>query len=488
MLKYFKPWTFFGTVIVFFLTLLVWHPVLGQALIAEGPTYLIEPYASMLDNHSLKDIASRHDVGALLFFKFFGPIFKDKMSFYMLVLLTGAGLVNVSLFLLVYKITKSFVAALLSSILLIANYIGSFEILGIGYYQWFIQRVPNFALILLSFWFLVNSYKNGKQAYLMSVLLYFLAVFLAHYSILLLPLFVLYPLSKTFIESRFGTKVNIPLKSQNVFYNFLLTVPFIIITFLLIKNQLISAEIGMGEFIRGRPQILWEILREITILTIPPDAIRAFVKLLDTRFLFEDLFVLLEVIVICAWVIFALFTLKFEKVSRPFFLSVLLSVPIIVFLVIYLNSYFVGHYESSRYLYVPSILVSVFWGIALHALSKKGTLAKFIVVGVVFWWFFYNQTTILRHFDAWQERHDRVLQTINLVREKKDSFPENAIVVLHRDNGYYGASMLERFHGQRGIKFIPESSLEGPDSLEKGKTYIFLNLKKYLFEIRKRDN
>lgn len=107
--------------LVAFLTFLVWHRVLDQALIGEGPTYFVEPYASMLSESGLSGVAQRHDVQALIFFHFFADIFQDNMRFYMGFLLLGMISVNFSLFWLASRVTKSVWAGVMASVIFIGD-------------------------------------------------------------------------------------------------------------------------------------------------------------------------------------------------------------------------------------------------------------------------------------------------------------------------------------------------------------------------------
>src|SRR3989344_6661304 len=152
-------------VLVTSFTFLIWHRVLGQALIGEGAIYLTEPYVSMLDKEGLLGIANRHDVFPILFTYLVGNYFRDQMWLYYLSMLIIVSLVNYLLYLLIVQVTGKRLSGAVSICFFAANYVGSFQKLGLGYYQWFIQRIPQFIPALLALIFLVQFLSNKKKIY-----------------------------------------------------------------------------------------------------------------------------------------------------------------------------------------------------------------------------------------------------------------------------------------------------------------------------------
>ena len=220
--------------IILLLTTIVWGKVFNQALIGEGSIYFAEPYLSIIKSEGAAILWSRHDTQAILFFHLIRDVFRDNMKAYMGFLLLGSAFVTVTAFFLIRKVTGSFLAATLASILFTANFIGSFEILGLGYYQWFIQRVPNFGLALISLICLHNFLQKKKTAdYLLALVLYLLAVFLARYTIHILPLFALYIFFTT-LMTRNAKQL------RTYLYSFGLILPFLIGSYILMKAQTLT--------------------------------------------------------------------------------------------------------------------------------------------------------------------------------------------------------------------------------------------------------
>ena len=201
------------------LTLLLWHRILNLSFLGESAVYFQSEYVKFIQD-GFSHFWNRHDVFALLFFYFLGNILKDSMSAYHFLLFVMTVLVNYSVYLLVQKLTTSHKAAVFSTILFVANYNGSFELLGTGFnYPTFLQRVVTLPIVLISFYLL----HNGR--FILPLILYTSALFLAHFNLVLLPLFLIY-IFISFFPKFIKSAVH--------------SLPYVGISYLLIKNQTIT--------------------------------------------------------------------------------------------------------------------------------------------------------------------------------------------------------------------------------------------------------
>lgn len=428
-LPVFLALVFLGVAVFF-----VWHRVLDQALIQEGPTYFVEPYLSIFPSGGFVELVSRHDAFPLIFFYMVRDIFKDSMQSYMWVLIIGSGFVTFSLFALVKKITGSVLAGLASSLIFTSNYAGSFEILGQGYYQWFIQRVPNFGLAVVGFIFLVNFLEKRKwRDYALSFFCYSLAVFLARYTIHILPLFVIHIL----FNSRFNLKLFV-----------LRAAPFIVVSYFFLTAQSLVSTGGFTDFIWKTAEVIPVVIFKLAQITIP------FIYLLPTYAVHGAINALAPFVFI-AYPLSAFIVIRKNKHFLGIILTLLLSIPLSIYFSIYLNSGFLSFSESSRYLYFTSILASVYWGIVICAVSKKSKIFSYLSTAFIIAWFFYNNGIISKAFDKWQAKHTPVLSTIYYLSNNKNNISPGTIVVVPEEVGYYGAGMLQYFYKSNDLRFVP---------------------------------
>lgn len=494
MSKFSKKHYIISFVLVTAFTFLIWHRSLGQGLIGEGAIYLTEPYVSMLDKEGgFKNIANRHDVFPILFTYMVGNYFRDQMWFYYLSMLIMVSLVNYLLYLLLFRVTGQWFSGAVAVSFVAANYVGSFQKLGQGYYQWFIQRIPQFIPGLLALIFLVQFFANKKKTYyFISVFFYLLAFFLAHYTLLMLPLFVIYPLAYVLVNSRKNFK--------QYSMAFIQTIPFILGSYLLLQNQGLNADqISFSNQINSKNGVLYylnhapwlaDLTREITLVTVPIDMLKGVADFINRSFTLEPSlsFSTLEIVQNVSFVVvvllIAIFLFVFSKVDtkvRPFFIAVALGIPLVTFTVMYINPGAISNsLDTSRYLYVPSMVMAMFWGVCLLWFFNKGFILKIIVFTIVASWVIYNAVLIDSKFTNWQPAHTIVLATVEYVRNNHSDFPEKSIIVTEPAVGGYSSGMLEHFYGGDRLKVVHyDASLQERLKILKGQydSVIFLRYK-----------
>lgn len=156
--------------IIISLTFFIWHKILGQTFLGEGYFYFDKLRISMsLDIKSL----FVYDNFAKIFFNIVIPIFRDNLFWYQFTALFLSAVLYISLYFILYKITKNKILSLTSAILFSANFIGSYEMLADGNYDRFVERVPNIIPAVFSFYFLFKYCKSKKiKDFLISFILF----------------------------------------------------------------------------------------------------------------------------------------------------------------------------------------------------------------------------------------------------------------------------------------------------------------------------
>lgn len=467
-MKKIKVGYFIPLVLITVFTFLVWQRSLGQALIGEGSAYFSEPYISMIDKAGISSIVYRYDVQAFLITKYIFEYFRDTMWLYYFFMLVVVSFVGYLLYLIVTKVSESKLAGFLVVLLFIGNYMGSFQKLGQGYYQWFLQRIPNFIPGILSLLLLVYFFSTkNKKYYFLSLGFYLLAFFLAHYTLIILPIYVIYPLMYVFINHTRNIK--------EYGLAILSGIPFILGTYFLLRDQdlnssqisfsnQINSDVGVVYFISNRPTLILDLLREISSTMIPTDFMKFVSGTFDRFFaIAPSLSLGISGITYFVSIVFNLFLLvillisfkKIPKSGRPFLLAIAISIPLVAFTVMYINQGAIGQAGSSRYLYTLSMVVAMFLSIALTGISRIGRPVAFMIILMVLGWYFYNQKLINHNFNLWQPRHEIVLGSFRYLKDNQISLPNNAIILIPAENGGYGSGMMDHFYGNRiGTKFM----------------------------------
>lgn len=448
--KFFKNPYIIPIVLITAFTFLIWHRALNQALIGEGAIYLTEPYVSLINKAGIQGIATRHDVLPILFTYIVDDYFRDQMWLYYLFMLIVVSFLNYLLYVLVVQVSGKWYAGATAVVFFAANYVGSFQKLGQGYYQWFIQRVPNFIPAVLGLILLVKFYESRKHVfYWLSLGSYLLAFFLGHYTFIILPVFVLYPFICVFVKSKGDWK--------GYLLAFFQALPFILGSYLLLKDQdlnssqiafssQLNSEIGIVYFLQNQPW-LKELLKEITIMIIPLNPV--FNITLANLYSFS--------IPICFGLL-TLFLLVYRKVDnfvRPLFLTSAIALPLIILIVMYINPGAVfSHLDTLRYLYVPSMVLAIFLGIAVGRVLEQKVWIKIMVIILVVLWTISNIQMINKRFDFWQPTHNINLATVEYVRNNHSAFPQKSIIVTAPKVSAYSADMLDHFYNSDGIKVV----------------------------------
>lgn len=447
MVKFTKQHYIISLILVTALTFLIWHRSLNQAFTGEGATYLTEPFVSMLSKEGLLGISNRHDVFSILFTTLVSNYFRDQIWLYYLSMLIIVSSVNYLLYLLVVRVTGKWFMGAISVSFFAANYVGSFQKLGQGYYQWFIQRIPQFIPALLGLILMINFYANKRKIYYYgSVFFYLLAFFLSHYTLIILPLFLIYPLAYVFVNNRKN------LKQYGL--AFVQTIPFVLGSYLLLRNQdlnssqiqfnnQLNSEVGIIYFLQHQPWFK-ELLKEITIMIVPLNPV--FHINLANLYAFS---------IPISLGLLAMFLLVYRKVNnsvRPLLLTSAVALLLVTFIVMYINPGAVFfHPGISRYLYTPSMVFAIFLGIVIGWVLEQKMWIKTIVIILITLWTINSIQLINKGFDSWQPTHNIVLATVEYVRNNHSNFPEKSVIVTEPVVGGFDSSMLEHFYGGEQI-------------------------------------
>jgi len=441
------------------LTIAAWYKILFQTFTGEGYIYLFrgvmkDPLTG-IDNNFF-----RFNIGAALLFDLIKPIFQDNFFLYQSLLLFTIIILGILFYFIVYGLTQNKSIALISSILFSINYNTAFEMIAIGAYHNFADRVF-FLLILFSSFILFIKFIDTKRTifYLASLLLGVIGVFLSYFSFFYVPFLFFYALLAIFTR-----KIKFKEKRFLIICSFF----YLIIMFLIINlprflkiPSMMPAE-GFLDFLLTNPsQILIHFFRQLTIMSVPDFILRQFFAIFNIGFTqaiyygngIHYLYIPTFLIYIAA----GIFLYKNQKKLRPVIIASLLFFPCIFLLNLYMRAEIVTLLEpGSRYLYAPSIAFSIFWGVFLATIYNRSEKAKPFIYLIIAFWIGIQLISINRQIKQESNYH---IATKKIISYFKDSLStklkENSIVLTPRPMGNWGSFFLNKFYGKKLTIFTP---------------------------------
>src|SRR5574341_2136126 len=151
------------------ITLLTWYKILFEVFKGEGYTYFGIRFATL----SKMDKLIGHDTGARLVFGVLENLFKDNLFLYQVFALLTLVALSILFYLLVWEISRKRTIAFIAALLFSVSFNGTFQMMAIGNYQFFVQRVIYFLLLFPSGLFLVKFLRTRQEkSFVLSVCIY----------------------------------------------------------------------------------------------------------------------------------------------------------------------------------------------------------------------------------------------------------------------------------------------------------------------------
>lgn len=419
-----------------FIALLIWHKLFTLTFLGEGAIYFSDPYFSWVYKANLFSLFRRYDAFPLIFFGTAGRLIKANMFVYNLFIYASLVLIAFFIWKIIYKLTDSYFPAIVSSVLFLSSFAGLFGMVGLGYYQWFIQRVPNFIPMIASFYFLLVYFKSEKVSnYYASIFLYTLAMFMAHYSVLMSPLIIMFPLFLNLGERR--------IRLQDFISMIKIIFPFIVVTlFFLYKQEPYNATNTLSVETLFDLEFIKALSVKLVLLSIPG---KVFVSFWGPEA--SNRINSFVVPIILVYLTTAIYTYnKGSRLIRAALLSVLSGLVFSIAFSLLLNSSFFTHSYDSRYLFVPAIFFSIFWGLAIYTFTLKSEIKIWMIFYIVLIWSFVNTIIIYNHFEDRSQIHEMAGSTLNHIRRTHDSYTNNSLIIVTPYLGGYGVQMLNQLY------------------------------------------
>lgn len=400
----------------------------------------------------------------MLFGFIFSKLFGVKIELYFWAELAVMLLINVLFYLLVKVVTKKRIIAFSASLMFAVSYFGLWDMFTNHCYCFFLERPIVAILLLPSFTFLHLFLQYSKRKYLaFSLILYFLAIGLAHFAILFTGLYLAYPFFYRIFERNTS--------KRRIINGLVYGLSYLLISgfFVLLQQK---NESGFGPHnwtflgflthpqLYGYPE---KMLLQLVYWIQYPTFLRNFdlaanplQNLLDIKFAHIYIPYVLALYTICSVIIFK---------TLPKFRALLFSVIFGVSWSFYLNAYF-GQYDiltqsgSSRYLYYPSFLLVIFWSLFFWSIfwSRKNTLyyVGFFPLGLYVWINIWLITSHVKWITKW-DASTKAIQEYLI--ENRGSLKKNTLVIgPYPEIGIQEATFFTEQLGMGQVKYMSENT------------------------------
>ena len=440
-------------------TFFVWRGILNQSIEGEGFYYFAPPEAE----GGLVGFLTKFDNMPRIFTSLSGLVFKGSMQGYMTAQLIVIILLAVCEYFIVKAIVKNRLIALTATLFFTLNFSGNFQIYARGHFQWFTQRVFEIFPFLFSFLFLSKFYNKEKyRYYLLSFLFFLIALLTSSYATLLTPfypsfLFVMAITKKLSVKKR-------------VLY-LLLSTPFIIINYLIIKYS------SLGEKVVNPPDINLPLLKQmegyslkishqLVTATLPFNLITFFARTFNSSeikifinapfssipiykatILITALKAFIMTVAIPIYLFYSSIIIFLHKKRSPQFhivFALFLTLIGTLFLSAYTNRFDV--YSSifeSRYFYLPGFYIGIIFACFIYNLIPKKPI---FIISLLLIWAVYNFKLIDSKMKSTQYKYTAERIMLNHLKNISGKLPENSIVVVPSPLMPGGEIFLEKYY------------------------------------------
>lgn len=386
--------------------------------------------------------------------KVFGVNIRAYLQFELVFIL----LINSLFYILVRVITKSSIIAFISSLIAGVNYFGNWDMYGPHCYCFFMERVVNFPIMLISFIFLHLFLASGKiKLYLYSLLSFFLGIKLGHVDIILTPLFVFYPVAWFLVHS-WKTRL---LKGM------VLGALFGIVSIIIVLLQRISygnwgPTWGFFEFLLHPQKYRYPLAIGIQLaawLQYQPIVNNLFSPGLQNFLTPEDVKENILFVVIIYMFLFILLYISRRK-FRIILLTCFFSVPVILFLNAFLKFQEINGPGTNRYLYFPTFLLSIFWAIVIwHFFLTRGGFLRIVGVAILVSYYFINvillEDIFKQHF-IWEKPARAVFS--HLIKTR-NNLPKNTLIVgPSKEFSYQESNFFSERFGRSDVIYLTDDT------------------------------
>lgn len=454
-----KKWRFDLLLLVLLLILayIPWRQLPELVIRGDGFVYMLSATQNeFLNRHYFY---TGFENSAIFFGIFLPKLFSTNIALYFTFSLFVMMVINVLFYIMARVIFKNKIIAFSAAFIFALNYFGNFDMYSQHCYCFFLERVIPVIFMIPAFSFLhLFLEKQKPKYYLISLLLYFLGIGIGHFSLLFTAPYLLYPFFWYFVKNK---KIISRIKGVWIGGSYLLISGFFVLI-QRIHESGFGPKLGLVEFLL-KPQITQypeKILRQLTYWSQYPPLVKNIgtypISLLDS----SNAEILAPYIFI-AYLVVSVIIFKVLPKARALLLTTIFG----TLSIFYLNSWF-GQYDvlyqpgANRYLYFPTILLSLFWALFLWVLLKNGkNWGKTIFVVLLLAYFSLNSWLIvsnLKQIFIWDQSTKAFFSHIVATRKYLST---NTLVVVPRPEFWVQEDEFFTTHlGKGNVRYMSENN------------------------------
>ena len=447
--------------LIFILLLLVlayvaWQQIPQLVIRGDGFVYMV---SSTLNEFFGRDyFYTGFELSAAVLGLILPALYKTNISYYFYTSLFVMMIINVFFYILLRFITKNKVVSFFGALIFAVNYFGNFDMYSQHCYCFFTERIVPVIFILPAFLFLHLFLEKQKiKYYFISILLYFLGIGMGHFVVLFTAPFFLYPIfwylfkNKKIIERTKGILIGAP---------YLMTSGFFVLI-QRVHEAGLEKKVGLLEFLLNpqATQYPEKIVRQLVYWSEYEPIILNFGRASLHSYIDVQSAVSITPYVVGIYILAAL--ILFIKLTHM--RALLLTTIFGTLSIFYLNAWF-GQYDvlnqpgANRYLYLPTILLVIFWTLFLWMLWKsKYRIIKILAIVLVAIYYLLNWIIIsdmFRDVLFWDRSTKVTYQYMNSIRER---LPKGTLVVApYPEVGVYESMFFTEQIGNGEVEFLAE--------------------------------
>lgn len=447
MTKYLKD-NWFPISIITILTFIVWYKILN---IVPGEYAYFGPLDVNKYYFSFKAITSNASFLSQLIYYILLPIFKDQIYYYMFFQLLIMLLIYQVYYFVLLKITKDKGVSLMATIFFLANHVGSFTMFGTGNNQRFIQRIPNLPLIFISFYFLTKYLKLNKIKHLIiSVVIYVISLLFAHFSVLFLPILIIYPFIYLFLNRQ----------KYFIFKSIIISFIFLTASILLTRGDSFTRpNYPPLQYIKDTPNVIQMVLYQISSTSFPQQLTVFLSKLPFFQIPYPYLKMQNYVLILLGLLsLIALIKAKKYPKILPLYVTFCLSLFLLSFMIIYAYGSDpdpTKFFDEDRIYFFHSIFIALIWATWIKLFfGKKEILYKTATFLVTLAFLIQNTSLIWKGIDKYQYRSNMYSRYIEYIKDHASTFNEQTVIVAPPDLIRTTEPFVRRFYKLDKATFI----------------------------------
>lgn len=445
---------------------IVWYKTLNQSFLGEGFYYYnsLQKYFP----HGILNSIWEYDNFAKMFFAYTVPILKDNIFIYQVIQLGTVIALTITLFHFIKYFTKNSWIGFTGATIFSASYLGLFEMIGVGNYQRFVQRIPNQILILFSFIELARFYETGKiKKYINSLILFAISVFFAHFSTFLLPIYIIYPIIKSFVNRE---------KIIKFFINIAYSIPFVVINLFLISQDVHTPDGNFINFIKlnGLSKIISSIALQLSNMLVPPFLIE---KIASVTSSYKDILIVLTVPIVALFLLGIFIVKNKQKKFLTIYLSSMVAIPVLLFLNLYLGKidplynmrgytyYFLPNVYSQdpsltatlkgdRSYMLPYLFLAIIISILIYVLFINfKNMYKIFSVAFITVYVLYNASLVWINIDKIQPASEDMKKYLSYIKYILPKLNNQSFIIVPREF-LWPSSLIRQVYNLPQIQFI----------------------------------